>query len=170
MYPYQTFLNFLRFWCPWQLWGVLARYFAESLSTGIYQMFFLGLDYNYMILGKHHRDNMPFSSYHIKGKSYQCDVTMFTFISHLLRWCLSGFSSVRLLFSHSPCCSPCKEVTPLQSVPKDWRAMLHSLTGVDHIHYLEFSCRGDCIYCPQFIYFFNYYGIMGSYFIQWVII
>lgn len=135
-------------WWPWQFGGVLGRQFIECLSDGNFLTFSFWLDWSSS--REDHRGKMPFSLHHTKGTYYQLGLSMLFFI--LITWlkeCLSGFSTVKLLFLPPPFsfCPLWKEVT-MYSPP--WRSWGLCSSSRFYIHYLEFSA-GDL---PMIAYLF----------------
>ena len=76
-------------------WSGFSRKFLNWNLSDIFLM--------YVLRRKNHRGKVPFSSYHVKDIYYPHDLSllMSTLITWL-RWCLSDFSAIKLLFFFSP--------------------------------------------------------------------
>ena len=125
-------------------------------------LFFSRLDWNSWEEG--HRGKMSFSLHHLKGTYHQLDLSMLILILiTCLRWCLSGFSTVKLF-------SP----LPFSIFARKSLCMAHRSGGllsslrVAHLHTVESFTRSfmGSLYIIPYLYQ-NRYAI---YFIFWVII
>lgn len=77
----------------------LIGYFVECPSVCVNLMFLLWSDWSYGFCRRIHRDGLP--SHHITsvGASFQHDLSLVTLtLIILLRWCLAGVSTRKLLF------------------------------------------------------------------------
>lgn len=88
--------DLLSFWRSWQFWEVLQVFCRLSLHwdlSDICSMIRLGVC---VFWWEDYRDEVPFSSDHIKHIFYQCTLTLLVWI--LIKESLTNFSSVKLLF------------------------------------------------------------------------
>ena len=71
------------FWWPWWFWGILDRYLIECLSTGICLIFFNDHTKLIYFQKEDHRGKVSFLRHHIKGISYQHNLSLYVDLSQL---------------------------------------------------------------------------------------
>ena len=111
-----------------------------------------------------HRVKVPVSSHHVSSTCYQHDLSllMLTLIT-LMRWCLSGFSTIKLLSPTSPLpYCPSWKGSHYAQPHSQWGVMFHLPEGRVSTQIIWNSSAWEiCLYSP-FIYVLNHFFLNSS--------
>ena len=142
------------FWCPWQFWGVLVRYFVGRPPIGICLIFFSWLDRGLWIWGG--GSQRPSSIFITAYQGYILSTWFMTVVdlNHLAYIVSVSFLQWKVTFFPLSTWHSLEGSHFRQPIRKEWGLYRPSFMMEDLIIYLEFVWMGN-LSSPQFINLFN---------------